>query len=236
MRTTAIVLAGGSGSRMGTDVRKQYLDLDGHTVLWHSLRAFEESDVNDIILVCPADDLIELTDIYYPEISKISQFVPGGEERYNSVYNGLCAVCGSDHVLIHDGARPFVDGETIYRCLKELESGTPACVAAVPSKDTVKIADENGMVISTPDRRSVWNIQTPQCFEYDLIYKAYSELISRESAGTLGDLNITDDAMVVEHFAGTPVKLVMGSYNNIKITTPEDLPLAHAILAGKNRL
>ena len=135
-------------------------------------------------------------------------------------------------MLIHDGARPFVDGDTIDRCLKELENGTLACVAAVPSKDTVKIADEDGMVISTPDRRSVWNIQTPQCFEYSLIYKAYSELISRESEGSLGNLNITDDAMVVEHFGGTPVKLVMGSYNNIKITTPEDLPLAHAILGG----
>ncbi len=234
MRTTAIVLAGGSGSRMGGDIKKQYMDLDGHTVLWHSLKAFEDSDVNDIILVCPDDDMFEIAETYYPEFPKIGQFISSGDERYHSVYNGLRAVCGSDHVLIHDGARPFVDGDTIARCLKELESGTPACVAAVPSKDTVKIADENVMVISTPDRRSVWNIQTPQCFEYSLIYKAYSELISREFEGTLGDLNITDDAMVVEHFGGTPVKLVMGSYNNIKITTPEDLPLAHAILTAKS--
>lgn len=233
MKTTAIVLAAGSGKRVGGTVKKQYLDLGGHPVLFHSLQAFHESIIDEIILVTGKDELEENKDIYLnSDFPKIKAVVAGGKERYHSVYSGLCAAEGADYVFIHDSARPFIDNEIISRCLKSvMEDG--ACVAAMPSKDTVKIADEDGYVQTTPDRSKVWIIQTPQCFEYKLIYEAHKKLIEAEEKGILGNLNVTDDAMVAEHFAGARVKLVEGSYNNIKITTPEDLPLARNILSLK---
>lgn len=229
MHTTAIVLAGGSGSRMGTQVKKQYLDLGGHPIIWHSLHAFQESSVDEIVLVCSADDIDEVSEKYAPEFSKITAVVSGGRERYHSVYAGLCAITGCDCVLIHDGARPFTDDAIIDRCLTALES-EEACVAAMPSKDTVKIADEDGYAVSTPDRAFVWNVQTPQCFRFPLVKKAYDALITAEQNGTLGGVRVTDDAMVVEMYTDARVRMIEGSYDNIKITTPEDLTVANAIL------
>lgn len=229
MHTTAIVLAGGSGSRMGAQVKKQYLDLGGHEVIWYSLHAFQESSVDDIVLVCAADDIEEVRTAYAAEFDKITAVVPGGRERYHSVYAGLCAIEGCDCVLIHDGARPFTDDAIINRCLAALES-EDACVAAMPSKDTVKIADEAGYAVSTPDRSMVWNVQTPQCFRFPLVKKAYDMLIAAENDGTLGNVHVTDDAMVVEMYTDARVRMIQGSYDNIKITTPEDIPVAHAIL------
>lgn len=234
MKTTAIVLAAGSGKRVGGTVKKQYLDLGGHPVLFHSLRAFQESVIDEIILVTGIDEIEENKAKYMNgDFPKLKEVVAGGKERYHSVYAGLCAATDTDYVFIHDSARPFVNGEIIDRCLEGVKE-YGACVAAVPSKDTVKLSDEDGFVKETPNRKYVWIIQTPQCFEYKLIYEAHKKLIETEEKGLLGDLNVTDDAMVAEYFAGAKVKLIEGSYENIKITTPEDLPLAKQIL-GKQR-
>ena len=151
-------------------------------------------------------------------IDKVSEVVAGGKERYESVYQGLCACHKTDYVLIHDGARPFVTEELIQRgldCAKEYQ----ACAAGVPSKDTVKIIGEGKKVVSTPDRSHVWNVQTPQIFEYHLIKEAYEKALMHDSS------RITDDAMVVENYGNHEVWLYEGSYKNIKITTPEDLEI-----------
>ena len=251
MRTVAIVLAAGRGSRMGGNVKKQYLDLNGQPILWHSLSAFEKSDADEIILVCSEEDIDEVRRTYMGQFSKLTRVVSGGRERYHSVYAGLCAIGQSapdgdtepcpnaegsgdslapcDIVMIHDGARPFVDRDMIARCLEALKT-EKACVAAMPSKDTVKIADADGYASSTPDRSSVWIVQTPQCFRYDTVKAAYDRLIEDEAQGRLGGVNVTDDAMVVEMYTDAKVKMVEGSYNNIKITTPEDMLIAEVFM------
>ena len=239
-RTTAIVLAAGSGKRMQSDVAKQFLPIGGKPVLCFSLDAFEQSDyVDEIILVAGADGLETCKEIVERYgYTKVSAIVLGGKERYHSVWSGLCAAGSEEdsteanppqYVLIHDGARPFVDGEIIRRNLEALEKDK-ACVTAVRSKDTVKIADENGNVVNTPNRSTVWNMQTPQSFDYTLVYEAYRKLISEEESVKAKGIAITDDAMVVETFTGNPVKLVEGSYRNMKITTPEDLATAESLL------
>lgn len=226
---TAIVLAAGSGKRMGTKVHKQYLLMGGKPVLYYSLRAFEDSRrIDEIILVCGAGEeeycRKEIVEKY--EFSKVHKIISGGVERYNSVWNGLQEV-KDGYVYIHDGARPFVDGEMIeraYECVSEYH----ACVAGMPSKDTVKIADGDNMVTQTPDRSSVWIVQTPQVFDAKLIKKAYAMLMEQKV------ITVTDDAMVAEQMPGITVRLFFGSYENIKITTPEDLDIAEVFLKRKS--
>ncbi len=224
MKTVAIVLAAGSGTRMGTSVKKQYIDLNGHELIWYSLRAFQVSSADEIVLVCSAEDM-EHNQKYVVEFSKLTTVVSGGRERYNSVRMGLRAAGRCDKVLIHDGARPFVTPAIIDDCIGMLDS-EDACVAAVPSKDTVKIVGSDGYVESTPDRRSVWLMQTPQCFRYVVVASAYERLAELEERNELGDLHVTDDAMVVEHFGNARVKMILADYDNIKITTPDDLSYA----------
>lgn len=222
---TAIILAGGSGSRMGSETAKQYIVYKEKPLLYYALRAFEASSVDDIILVCRAGDevfcKIEIVEKY--GFAKVKSVVVGGKERYNSVYEGLKSA-NCDYVLIHDGARVSVDAETISRCMQEVVE-YKACVAAVPVKDTIKIADNSGYVEATPDRSTLWQIQTPQCFEYELVKNAYDTMLGSDSS-----LNITDDSMVVENYSDVRVHLTMGSYNNIKITTPEDLQFLAQLL------
>ena len=146
--------------------------------------------------------------------------------RYNSVWNGLQET-REGYVYIHDGARPFVDEEMIeraYECVSEYH----ACVAGMPSKDTIKIADSDNMVTETPDRSNVWIVQTPQVFDTGLIKKAYAALMEQE------EISVTDDAMAAEQISGTSVRLFYGSYENIKITTPEDLDIADVFLKRKS--
>lgn len=226
MKCTAIVLAAGQGKRMKTKVQKQFLLLNGKPLLYYSLACFQNSrEIDEIILVTGKESLDfcrkEIVDFY--GFSKVKAIVPGGKERYDSVYAGLCACEGADYVLIHDGARPFVTEEIICR-IKEAVIVYQACIAGMPSKDTVKIADEGQMVAATPKRSLVWTIQTPQAFSYELIKEAHEK--ARQ-----GDMNeITDDAMVVEAFSDQSIRLVEGSYENIKVTTPEDIFLAEKIL------
>ncbi len=225
---TAVVLSAGSGRRMGTKVHKQYLLMGGKPVIYYSLRAFQESKlIDEIILVCgPGEEEYckrEIVERY--QISKAGKIIPGGPERYDSVWNGLRET-KEGYVYIHDGARPFVDEEMIERAY-ECVSKYHACAAGMPSKDTVKIADADNVVSHTPDRSSVWIVQTPQVFDTDLIRKAYAMLIEKK------EITATDDAMAAEQMLGYPIRLFYGSYENIKITTPEDLEIAEVFLRRK---
>lgn len=222
---TAIVLAAGSGKRMNSKVHKQYLIIQDRPVLYYSLKAFEDSAVDEIVLVVGKGEekfcRKEIVDKY--GISKVKAIVEGGKERYHSVFEGLKQTSDADYVLIHDGARPFVNQDIIRRCMQEVQK-YQACVVGMPVKDTIKIADEEGYAKQTPDRKNVWMIQTPQTFSYALIYEAYEEMLKTE------DIAITDDAMVLERIKGKKSKLIEGSYRNIKITTPEDLLIANVYL------
>ena len=225
-KITAIILAAGSGRRMNSAVPKQYLLLDGRPVLYYTLRAFEESAVTDIVLVIGADEIEYCRQEFMEKyrLSKITAVVAGGRERYHSVYEGLKAAAGSDYVLIHDGARPFVTADVIARSIEAVKvSG--ACAAGMPVKDTIKVVDADGLVKETPVRSTLWQIQTPQSFSCPLITRAYKEMIAsgRESS-------VTDDAMVLERMTGQRVRVIEGDYRNIKITTPEDLLAAEAYL------
>lgn len=223
MKCTAVVLAAGKGSRMKSSVHKQFLELEGFPLIYYALNAFSHSRVEDVVLVVGQEEIeycrTQVVEKY--QFHKVRQIVPGGSERYLSVYRGLCAVQDADIVLIHDGARPFVTDDIIERTIQaaaQYGSG----VAAVPSKDTVKIADQEQFVVRTPARDTVWMMQTPQTFRYADIRVAYEKIISGQIQ------NVTDDAMVMELVCKKPVKLVMGSYRNIKVTTLEDMEIAAA--------
>ena len=223
-RNTAIVLAAGQGKRMHSKVQKQFLEIQGYPVLYYSLRCFQESPlIQDIILVTGEESISyckeEIVQKY--GFTKVSAVIPGGKERYDSVYAGLCECRDCEYVLIHDGARPFVTEEILKRGLQKVKE-TGACVIGMPSKDTVKLSDEEGYVKETPNRKCVWTIQTPQIFSYSLIREAHDSIRQKDMS------KITDDAMVVEQETGAKVALAEGSYQNIKITTPEDLDIAEA--------
>ena len=224
MKKCAIVLAAGQGKRMNSKVAKQYLLIKGKPVLYYSLAAFEESEVDEIILVTGAgeEEFCQKEIVEKYKLKKVKKIVVGGKERYHSVANGLSACEDCEVVLIHDGARPFLDQEIIKRCIQGTKD-FDACVVGMPVKDTIKIASEDGFVASTPNRNFVWMVQTPQTFRYDLIAQSYLKLIEQEEVLKQNGVNITDDAMVVEYFSGQKIRLIEGSYKNIKITTPEDL-------------
>ena len=224
--STAVIVAAGKGRRMGTEISKQFLPLCGKEILAHTVEKFEKAAcIRDIILVTGEEYVSwckeEIVEKY--GFTKVSAVVSGGKERYDSVYEGLRACKDTEYVLIHDGARPFIDNGIIERGLMAAAQ-TGASVVGMPSKDTVKIADAEGNVSETPDRSSVWIVQTPQIFRYPLIYDAYTSILKKEMTG------ITDDAMVAEHETGVKIRFSEGSYRNIKITTPEDLVIAEAFL------
>lgn len=230
-QTAAVILAAGQGKRMGSQIPKQFMELKGKPLIYYSLKAFEESGVDKIILVTGKEETgfcrQEIVEAY--NFSKVWAIVPGGKERYHSVYNGLCALENqlpeTGIVLIHDGARPLVTREIIKRTI-EAAKKYKACAAAMPVKDTIKEADLEGFSARTPDRSLLWQVQTPQTFQYGLIKKAYDQMIKDPSR----QQGITDDAMVIESITGQKVKLIEGSYQNIKVTTPEDLLAAAAFL------
>lgn len=242
-RCTAVLLAAGKGLRLGGAVPKQYRNIGGCPLLARSLAALAASPIlTDLVLVIPegdeayirrnilpaAEQLLPGTDL------RIRVLVPGGAERYLSVLNGIRAIrWDCDYIFIHDGARPFIDTESIarlYAALLDPANGGTA-VAAMPSKDTVKITDAQDYVVATPDRDRVWIIQTPQAFAADLIRKAYEKMAAQCAEGGETSPRFTDDAMLVEQLMHRKVRLVPASYRNIKITTPEDIPVAEALLA-----
>lgn len=229
---TAIVLSAGSGSRMQSDIPKQYLKLGEYPVIYYSLKAFEESAVDSVVLVAGTLDIsfCEKEIIKKYGFKKVQKVVEGASERYMSVYEGLKAATDADYILIHDGARPLLSMDLIRRCMKTVEK-EKACIPAVPVKDTIKISDADGCVADTPDRSSMWAAQTPQCFERKLLMTAYKNLFTAQKEQET-NLSVTDDASLVERMAGKKVKLIGGSYHNLKITTPEDMQLAEILLKG----
>lgn len=231
IRTAAIVLAAGSGKRMESNTKKQYMLIAGKPSIYYSLNTFQESFIDEIVLVAAPGEMAYCKEKVVEKygFDKVHYIVEGGKERYHSVAAGLNSLPVCDFVFIHDGARPLVTEEILERalsCVKKYE----ACVAGMPVKDTIKIADEEGNIVSTPNRNLVWMVQTPQAFAYSLIKEAYDRLIVREQELLRKGISVTDDAMVVETLMGHPVKLVAGSYENIKITTPEDLPIVENYL------
>lgn len=222
MKYQVIIPAAGQGKRMKAGKNKQFIELNEIPIIIHTLRVFEDhSQCSGIILVineAEKADFQYLIEKY--QIKKVRQLVFGGKERQDSVYNGVKAVRYDELVLVHDGARPFVTQESIELLVtKAVETG--ASVLAVPVKDTIKKAEE-GIVIETVERSTLWSVQTPQAFQLKLLLEAHDQA---RNEGYLG----TDDASLLEK-AGQPVSIVAGDYTNIKITTPEDLYIAEAIL------
>lgn len=225
-KCTAIVLAAGQGKRMGTTVQKQYLEVAGKPILFYSLDVFQKTDfIDEIVLVVSEEQKEycknEIVDKF--NITKVHKIVAGGLERYHSVWNGLEEIEESGYVFIHDGARPFISEDILQRAYTAVQV-EKACVVGMPVKDTIKIADGNEFAKETPNRKYVWMVQTPQVFKTSLIKKAYNMLLQQEI------IEATDDAMAVEKMLGKQVKLIEGSYKNIKITTPEDMEIAEVFI------
>ena len=221
---TAVIVAAGKGRRMGTEISKQFLPLCGKEILAHSVEKFEKAEkIRDIVLVTGKDSLQDVRDMAQEYgWKKIISVVAGGKERQDSVWNGLQAVSAdTEIVLIHDGVRPFVTEDILNHSIETaVEMG--GCVAGVPAKDTIKVCNGENIAVATPDRSTLWQIQTPQTFRKELILQAYQKTKAEGFAGT-------DDASLAE-YSGCPVKVIMGSYRNIKITTKEDLLIGEAFL------
>ena len=243
-KITAVIVAAGTGRRMNSSVKKQYMEIAGAPVLYHTLKAFEKSDVNEIVIVTGEDEIAYVREQIVEEycIKKVVAVCAGGKERCDSVYEGIKKVLKrqeadqegtNGYVLIHDGVRPLVTPELINSCIAGVKK-YGACIPGVAEKDTVKEADENMDVVRTPDRKKMFRIQTPQCFSLDLINEAF-EKYNKENEQTdgQGSAAMTDDAMLVEKYTGHKVKIIEGDYQNIKITTPEDIGLAEYYLSLK---
>ena len=220
----AVIVAAGKGKRMGTEISKQFLPLGGKEILAHTVEKFEKAQcVRDIVLVTGRDSLKDVQDMVQEYgWKKVVSIIEGGKERQDSVYNGLKQVSeDTEIILIHDGVRPFVTEAILEDSIAvALEMG--GCVAGVPAKDTIKVCNKENIAVATPDRSTLWQIQTPQTFRKELILKAYEDA---KADGFVG----TDDASLAEH-SGYPAKVIMGSYHNIKITTKEDLLIGEAFL------
>lgn len=224
-----VVVAAGKGTRMNMNINKQYINVGGIPILARTLNVFDALNcIDEIVLVVHCDDVLYCKEKIIGEnnYKKIKSVVTGGETRQESVFNGLKEVSqNSDIVLIHDGARPFVDEDSVARCIEAAKQYGVATVA-VPVKDTIKSADSEDFVHSTLDRSVLWSIQTPQAFRYDIIMDSHKQA---QKDGFIG----TDDTVLAERL-GNKIKLVMGTYNNIKITTREDLIFAESIVNSFN--
>lgn len=225
---TAIIVAAGKGTRMNAGINKQFIPICGKPLLALTLQAFQNcKEIDRIVLVSGKEELLlcreQILDVY--GFDKVDKLVEGGSERQQSVYNGLAELdesCGV--VVIHDGARPIVTGNIIERCIEGAKL-YGAVSAGMPVKETIKVLDDNGFVQYTPERGKLWVTQTPQAFKPDIIRKAH------ESAAAKG-ISGTDDAFLVESL-GIKVKMIESSYENIKVTTPEDIVIAETLINNK---
>lgn len=220
---SAIVLAGGRGSRMGSVQSKQYINLNGRPILYYTLKQFIRNDlIDNIILVVPEDERDYCkTEVLNKYEIMVDSLVSGGSERQESVYNALDALGESDIVLIHDGARPFVSQRLINDAIRYAKIYKATAPGVMP-KDTIKVKGKDNFSVDTLVRSDLVAVQTPQAFDFDMIYKCHKEIKKREIA-------VTDDTMAVELF-GNKVYIYEGEYTNIKITTPEDLILAEHLV------
>jgi 2-C-methyl-D-erythritol 4-phosphate cytidylyltransferase len=225
MITNALIVAAGEGQRMGGKVKKQFIPLKGMPLLLYTIKAFEEFEkIGHIYLVLDEGDFRYCMEEIVEKhgIRKVSRLVPGGDRRQDSVWNGLQAMEGNcDIVIVHDGARPFVSSDILKRLTAAMRNAQ-AVITAVPALDTVKRVGEGGNVVDTLQRDTLFHIQTPQGFRYDVIREAYRRAMGEGIQGT-------DDAYFVERM-GIEVKVIEGSPLNIKVTTPEDIALARYIL------
>lgn len=219
-----IIVAAGTGSRMKKDINKQFIKLDNKEIIAYTIDKFYiNNEIDDIVVVIKKDE----EDYFKENILEKYNFknikiAYGGEERQDSVYNGIQKLDKNcEVVLVHDGARPFVTEEIINNSIQEAKKYN-AVVVGVKVKDTIKVVGEEGNIVDTPNRKYLWSVQTPQVFKYDIITKAYENAYNENYYGT-------DDAMLVEKI-GYDVKMIEGSYDNIKITTQEDLNFGEQIL------
>lgn len=219
-----VIVAAGTGSRMNMGINKQFIKLEGKEIIAYTIEKFyNNSNIEDIVVVVKEDESEffkkEILDKYNFKNVKIAY---GGKERQDSVYNGLKLLDEKcDVVLIHDGARPFVSDKIIDKSIEEAKEHK-AIVVGVPVKDTIKVIDNDKNIVDTPNRNVLWAVQTPQTFDYNILIDAYKDAFKNKFYGT-------DDAMLVERI-GYKVKMLEGSYNNIKITTQEDLNVGSQIL------
>lgn len=224
-KVSVLIPAAGSGSRMGhRRTKKPYLQLLEKPILTHTISVFDQNPVVDTIhvIVNPSDfELCQSIAIVPYGFQKVTNLIPGGETRQDSVFNGLQSLpSDADFVIVHDGVRPFVTDDIIDSCLEAAEEWG-AAVAAVPVKDTIKVADADGFIVDTLNRSRLWAVQTPQSFRKDLLLKAHQR--ARQAR-----LNVTDDATLVEQL-GFRVRLIAGSHRNLKVTTAEDLLIAETL-------
>lgn len=220
-----VIVSAGKGSRMGTVESKQYLLLQDKPIIIHTLEVFNRMPmVKEIVLVTGQDDVERAAEwVRQYKLDKVIKVIAGGSERQHSVYKGLQQM-KTEWVMIHDGVRPFVDPTDIEACF-QTALRTGAAVLAVPVKDTIKQVDGSGTIVATPDRQSLWAIQTPQTFRVSDLLMCHEDA---QRSGFVG----TDDSMLVERM-GIPVTVVQGSYSNIKLTTPDDLEYAAFIETRK---
>lgn len=228
MKITAVIVAGGKGTRMGANKNKVFLELAGKEVIFHTMYAFERNDrIDEIVMVTGKNDITQCEDIikrygFY----KIKAVIEGGKTRQKSVLNGL-KVADGDIVLIHDGARALVNDEEIDNVIDDcIEFG--AAAAGVPCKDTLKSIDDDGFIQSTVDREKTYMIQTPQAFKRETILKMHQIAES-------DNFTATDDCMIAERY-GLKIKISEGSYDNIKLTTPEDMIIGERILRKRVKI
>ncbi len=228
---SAIIAAAGMSNRMGSRINKQFIAIDGKPILAHTLDKFQKCKYIDEIILVSKEEEIEYCQkeiIKKYKFNKVRKIVKGGRERQDSIYNGLLALDERTNIVIsHDGARPFVKIENIVDSIEGVINHK-ACVIGIPVKDTIKVVDSEDDVFTTPNRATLWAAQTPQAFYRDIIMSSYLKAIEDDYRGT-------DDSSIVER-TGQRVKMIMGSYENIKITTPEDLLLGESLIKDKERI
>jgi 2-C-methyl-D-erythritol 4-phosphate cytidylyltransferase len=227
MTYQVILPAAGQGKRMGAGKNKLLLKLNDIPVLIHTLQVFEQDEACSgvILAIHPQDEVEFQASLTKYQISKVIRLVPGGKERQDSIFNALKSVENDGIILVHDAARPFIQEQHIHR-LTEMAAETGAAILGVPAKDTIKKV-QNGVVVETVERSSLWAVQTPQAFRISLLLDAYHKAEKDHFLGT-------DDASLVERLQ-YPIAMVEGDYDNIKLTTPEDLFFAEAILEKRKR-
>jgi len=222
-KSTAIVVASGTGSRMGSEIPKQFIEVMGKPIISYTLNSLSKcSDIDDIIIVTLPEYLVYCKDVVDAfNFKKVSKIVCGGQTRSQSVFNGLNELDDScDMVVIHDGVRPLIDSDTVSKCISAAVKYGCAAVG-VRMKDTIKFV-EDGFIEGTVDREKLWQIQTPQVFKKDLILSFYKN-------ADINSISATDDCALAER-AGYKIKIVEGKYENIKITTPQDIFIMKGLL------